>query len=225
MNKYADYVNDFYEKAAAEAALLRNNELPACEDAEHVFSAEHNKKMKKMFAEAKRKARRGSLPRTLAKAACIFIAVVAAGGTAVMSVDAWKAKILDYIANPKKDLSIADKYGNRLKDGGIILNYVPEGFELIESTDLDDYSDVIYDNADKSQRLIVEVKAQTFMQEFDTANGVIIPENFNGHDAVYAENSRNRVLVWEYGDFFVCVCGNISKEDIYAVAEGLEINK
>ena len=227
MNKKNNVLNDAFDllldEAAENAAEHLGQNLQEPEE-QIEFSAEHEQKMQWIFRQEHRKLRRRKIMKYTKIAACMVGVLILSAGITISSVDAWRVKVLNYVLDfnqPNTDFSFNEPgSGQQYEGDDITLGYIPDGFELTEQsksrmgiilayTKEEQYFDISFTNIGTSFSV-------------DTEDGTVEKITFKGYEAVYTSNPNINALVWHDNELVFKVLGNISKEEIFKIAEGIE---
>ncbi len=225
-----EYVTDKTIEAMLQAAASDIEDkavdilLDEYEGQNHKFSEKHREDMQKLFKK-ERKFRSARRIRTYSKrAAVIFIAVIAISAITISSVSAWRVRFMNFILERTQydtnikftdDASKAENY----KFGEIKLEYVPEGFKLEKNETLEEYLNLTFKNGQEFFKFHTrDIKGSL---SIDTEDANVKELTINGREAIYSENSSNRILVWNDGEMAYILTGNISESEFVKIAENI----
>ncbi len=218
--------NDAFDKAfdmlLTEAAIMADENIgKKLEEPEEeiVFSAAHKEKMRKIFQRERRKRLMASASKWSKRCACILLVIVSAASVSIISVDAWRSKIMSFMFDPKSPNTDFSFNAESYSDSKISVGYIPENFNLtyydgedgmvlrFENGDL--YFDINIDSAEGSVGI-------------DTEGAVIEELTIQGDKAIYSSNKRVNILLWNDDDDVYTICSNIDKEDMLKIGESIK---
>ncbi len=176
--------------------------------------------MKKMFAKYEREDRIKSFRTFAARAACVFAAVAVVSATAVLGVDAWRIKLLNFFfdpSNPGTNISFNDNGGTTYSDEYVRLGYVPMGFDVTDKVQMRTCNAIHFENGEKY--FAFDMSSVESHLTIDTENAVVEDISVNGYKGIYSTNDNVNILLW-YDDYNVySISGNIDKKEIIKIAE------
>lgn len=190
------------EAAARADAAITKETHEAAKAADIRFSAKHEAQMEELFRRERRKIRMQGTKRHAKAAACVLLAVLVGGATLIGSVDAWRSRVISLVFDPTQpgsDIFMLDKTKNTFIKGDLHLNYIPEGFSLIEESSSDKYIHLSFANGSECFGVsCVPSGTQSYIDTEDaTKESVIV----NGYEAYWVENPRVRYLIWANDDW------------------------
>ncbi len=106
-------------------------------------------------------------------------------------------------------------------------SYIPEGFEISESMGDLLFDCVEYSNSDGKFLKINQDEYGSGSRISIDSEGVAFEEiSVNGVYGLYCEKNNEKIirLIFEDSDTYLCVSGNIEKEELFKVAESLEVS-
>lgn len=216
-------------KNAAAARDIWLGTLPAnCEIPEHKFSKGFEQKMKKLI---KNQGRPGWVKTSLlclkrtAAVAMIALVVTAAG---VMSVDAYRERVIQVVTQVFHEFT-SYRFFTEQSDGfkavpEVEFTYVPEGFELVESSVRETRAYYLYENTDgkffELNELLVQANGDYGML-LDTEGSQM--EHFNIGDAEAIANTKGAdgCVLWSIDNVRLDLYGNIGIEELKGIAQGI----
>lgn len=226
MDNVGKIIDEAFNKMIAQAAVEFADEQPSLpteeSGAEHVFSEKHEKQMKALFAKHRNKELGKTAVKITKKAVCVIFVVMIVAGITVMNVDAWRTNVLSYIYESNAYTTVISKY-KALSGIELRFNYIPEGFKVAHRTSNEKTFSADYVNEDSGLDFYASLDSQDIILEINTEGGSFTPMTFRDSDAFYADTDDYRYIVWGYKDYTVCVAGNVSKEELMKIAEGIEV--
>ncbi len=180
------------DKAASLAAENEKNQT-----ADVTFSKEHEEKMKKLF-EMQRKAHTKTAIKIASLAACVVVAFFVVGN----------------IYPQKNTTNMPQAISGEDTRNDITVQYIPQGFEEKGSRIMTNVVLLSYKKDDLYFRINVN------------AESVVIIDNtnikINDYDSLYSDENGIRSIVWSDGERAFSVTGNVSKEELIKIAEGVK---
>jgi len=205
--------------AAEQAGEEFADEQPAGEPVE--FSQRHQKEMEKLFKQMEEHRPPVFYAKRIA-AAFVILAVIAV--TSVMSVDAWRAKLLNFFIKPS-ETNTEVRYEEGAPKGGkhygemVTLEYVPEGMRVKEEQQGKSDVVLLFSNGEDFFKLRV---ARTVSVSFiDTENQETEKISLNGAEAYLLITEKEYVLKWNRENKAYTLIGNLDKETILKIAENI----
>lgn len=221
--------NDSFEKAfdalldqAAVEADARLGAQAETIDEDVVFSKQHEKRMKKLF----RQERRREAPKWAVysrRAACVLLVCFLASGAALFSVDAWRVHFLNFFfeaGKPGTDFSFGDAGGISYSDDDVTLGYIPNGFVLTERESNNSGVTLMFEQ-DK-QYFYLTIHDITVQSNIDTENATVEPIQINGMEGVCITNQNINAVIWHNSEFVFRLEGNVSLEELKKMAKKVE---
>lgn len=191
---------------------------------EHIeFSEEHKLKMKKMFKKERHKQRMKSLSKYSMRVACFLLVLVIGSGITMFSVDAWRVKFLNFVheANqPNTDYSFKDNGSITHSNYEVALEYVPMGFEMIQSDSSKHHVTLAFENENQYFHFYMgDINANS---SIDTENGTVEDIIINGYEGIYTSNSNINAIIWHDSEYEFSLIGNIPKDELIKIAENIK---
>lgn len=226
MTKKNNGLNDAFDilldQAAERAAEHLGQSLPDSEEPVE-FSAEHEEKMQRLFKQERAKRRRKNTMKYAKIAACLLAVLIVGAGITISSVDAWRVKFMNYVfdfSQPNTDISFSEQEGTEYKDEEITLGYVPSGFALTEKEGDRQSFTLLFTSENQYFHILLEGVDSKF--SLDTEQSSEEKTTVNGYEATYTANQNINSLIWHNSKYVFTIYGNISKEEIFKIAEKIE---
>lgn len=205
--------------AAEQAGEEFADEQPAGEPVE--FSQRHQKEMEKLFKQMGERRPPVFYAKRIA-AAFVILAVIAV--TSVMSVDAWRAKLLNFFIK-HSETNTEVRYEEGAPKGGkhygemVTLEYVPEGMRVKESFSRLNAEVLDFVNGEEFFKLrVAKVSSISYM---DTEDKETEKVSVNGAEAYLLINEDKTALKWSFENKAYTLIGNLDKETILKIAENI----
>lgn len=192
---------------------------------EITFSPEHEKRMRKLFRQERRRVQGFRPSKRLVKVAVLLL-IVGALGACVMSgqVNAWLVRVQDFFVEvTQKKTSFdyeKDAQGDTYSTDKLSLDYIPAGFELKESVSKVDGLRLFFEKDELY--FDVSLNSQTGNKEIDSENADVKKIVINGRNAVLSTKENKNILIWNDGEYSFQLIGNISESEIVKIAENLK---
>ena len=216
---------DLLRYATQEASRELAEEMPEIENVE--FSARHNLMMKKLINTHRRKERLKSvrvIARRVAAVAAIFVIIA---GVSVASVQAWRVRFLNFVMSFNSNNTEIRYEENQTNSdlytiGDIIIEYIPDGFNLTGSNNADDYISLEFTNGDNYFDICARNINSNTAINLDTENSTASKIKINGMEALLVEKGGEVSLNWRTNNHSITLTGNLSKDEIIKIAENLK---
>ena len=192
---------------------------------EHDFSLRFEARMHKLIRKTKNSKKPGQVFWRVAAAIIIFLSVSFAS---LMSVEAYREKILEIITSVFKDRTDFDFFSDKEPTGleKVILEYIPSGFEQESSVLFGHVYQAKYrDESNRFFDLHVHVydKNTVGTLSFDTEEAEVTNiECSFGEALVIAKNGETTVF-WTEDNVVYSIRGNIEKEELIRICEKVSI--
>lgn len=217
---FMDDILDSLIKTSANA--LADEDLYDAEYDEFEFSKEHQKKMNALFRNERKKYKKNTDEKSMRKMLAVAAVLIVILSISVMSVSAWRVKILNFVLNisqTNSDIDFDGKGSNSYNSDGINFKYIPEGFVLTQK--------------DGSAGLYLKFENDTYYFDFemgdvtenisiDTESANIEKISINAQEAIYSENDNHNILVWHDEKFTYRMIGNLDRSSMLKIAENIE---
>ena len=194
----------------------------------YTFSASHEQKMQQLFKQQKRKEKIAHMKRSALKIAAGGLIFLSVSCVTVMSVDALRVNILNFI-NERLDnytkVSVDEtEKPNAEIQGEVMPAYLPEGYEKVFFEYKNDYYFSTYQDKNGNEIILVKLSEWT-TAGIDSEDAYMERLIVNGHAAEYYEKNSNSTLLYRYEGKVFLLSGPISKNEIIKIAESLEIKR
>lgn len=210
------------------------------EEQESQPSQEQIKKFARYLdAHLKRRRRAGGnrrFSRILNKAAAVILAVIIVFSAAMVTVDAFRVSVLNFL------ISIESKYTSiQLNDNNNGMNeqpavdwtnayvptYVPDGYEITSVSNTNSARNITFVNSrDDSLFIIYSEYDSTSSIAIDTEDASTIEKiKINGQDGIITEKNSIISIAWKTDDRIFTVQGNISKDEALKIAGNVKFVK
>ena len=216
-------------KVAAKDAMQREmSSMPSLEElnAQYPPSEALNKKVRNLFKREVRATQRKKLVRVFLRAAAVFCVFLVISIGALMTVEASRNFILNFLIE-LRDGHVLFRFGEddtaTQFDSESIINSLPEGFVLVESHIITDFSIYVFAN-DNGDEIIVAygdpagtVGIDNELREFSTIT-------LGRHEAflftALYDHARNEIM-WLHGDVFISISTKLPVDELIRIAENI----
>ena len=217
---YDQILADAAEQAAAELGAETERPEPA------EFSAEHEQRMENMFRRYERKERLNKFRKYAARAACVLLAAAVVGTGSVMSVSAWRSRMMNFLFDSEKpNTEIHFTYGENFYSNDFVsLGYIPEDFAM--SDDFSNNIDVLIDFKEINsgdEYFCVKISPADATVHIDTEDAELERLTVNGCEGLFSSNKNGNILLWGDDSYIYRVVGNIDKNEMMRIAENIYI--
>lgn len=226
MSKVIDREHDYKEKMSEAmlqhvAQIAEDELLDEAVDGDVVFSERHEKEMAKLFASMEpKKTKVVPLKRVLILVAVLVGLLAAAVGTI-----ATNPKIINMFRKPTETYTEirfdeAEVSGGSYSSNSVTLWYVPDGMALVESSENDDFTNLMFQNGEKFFQ--IRVLHTPLESELDNEKSFEDTIEIWGKKAFFQEREGNISIKWRNEDTTYSLYGNLGKEEIIKIAENIQ---
>ena len=224
MRNSDELMDSLFDQMLAEAAEQAADELGAetAKPEPAKFSAEHEQRIEGMFRRYERKERIKKFRKYAARAACVLLAAAVVGTGGMMSVSAWRSRVMNFLFDsekPNTEIHFTDGenfYGNDF----VSLGYIPEDFAM--SDDLSDNVSVLIDFEEINGGdgyFGVHIDPVSATVKIDTENATMERLTVNGCEGLFSSKENLNILLWGDDSYIYCIGGNIDKNEMIKIAE------
>lgn len=204
--------------------MEENTEVP---EEKIEFSAEHEAKMKKLFEAEYKRQRRKQFAKYASRAAAIFVSAVLVAGVSIGSVEAWRVRVINFFRETTEEyteIKFTEEPVSSYSVNGITLNYIPEGYRLVEdSSEIGKSVMLCFQNADgKSITFRVKKVVPNSIIRIDTEDGIVTEFEYRGHKAIKSIKDRVQILVWYDDEIKYSLNCEISEEELMKIADNID---
>ncbi len=220
--------DEMLQKAAHEAALKLNSNLPKPSECKHEFSKKFERKMQKIV----RRTRHPYVYRTLQTAACLLlIATLSFGSVLVVSAEA-RAAVWGWVKETYEQFIVYFVEGESVSSRSKVkyqMAWIPEGYSFQQELEDPFGKTILYSNAN-SQRLtfsyleqskdtVVSAEGVEYIQHHPVVNGVmadvyLAPDENESNAIVWVEPKTETLLY---------ITGYVTEEDLIQMAESVTL--
>lgn len=210
------------------------------------FSKEHNEKMKKIFAEARKELEAKSKeeaktakisdsdmrPSNTGKRSTKFRKIVILAAVLILILglmspitSGWRESFKKYFLDMKTEYSDVKKVNERSSTAeveNVKFKYVPEGFKYNETVDLPS-GKVIEFTSDNDEYFYLKITKLRWSDKVDTENIDAEDIVVNNKDMVYLEKDSKKELSWNENNKLYLLSSNIDKKLMINIAQNIEI--
>ena len=185
------------------------------------FSQRHQKEMEKLF---KQMEERRPAFFYVKRIAAVFVVLAVVTVTSVMSVDAWRAKLLNFFTKPSQT-NTEVRYGedtpksNTYSTDLVTLNYIPEGMQIERRYSRNNEEMLSFKNGENFFKLrVARVASVSYMDTEDKETEKIF---LNGTEAYFLIDEDKCALKWSFENKAYTLIGNLDKETLLKIAENI----
>ena len=180
--------------------------------------------------------RRRSISRILSKVAVVVLVMVAVFSTAMVSVDAFRIKVMNFL------IDVQPEYTSfQIKDGSsgskgekMVVNwtntylptYIPAGYEVDSLTYTDPLKEITYRNQ-KNKDLVIDYSESDDSNNItvDTEKASVKTIYINGHKGMLVAKNSQTTVVWETDHHIFVVCTMESTDETLKIAQNVKFVK
>lgn len=230
MNKNSSSFEKAFDMLLTDAAIIANENLGASagdDKNEPEFSAEHMRKMEKLFNSEFKKIRREKFITYSKRAACVLPLAFTVTAVSIFSVSAFRTKVINFVFNPgaiNTDYGYDDEQYSSYKDDNIELLYIPDDFVPVYNSEKKDSFYLTFENNGLYYFTVV-VNTTRGRSNTDTEEAVIETVRVNDKTAIYISNKNINSIIWNDEKYSYSVYGNIEKDELIRISERLIFKK
>ncbi len=204
-------------------AFLPESEL----EERHVYSAGHERKMKKIFRMAKRAKRRPKRRKRMLRSAAGIAVLLGISLVTISSVDAFRIPVVSFIADAREKATqyrIAKKTEHPLTKSFAKFepSYVPEGFYVESVKELKDSFSISYSNSETGLWYDLHYYSVPTTVSLDTEDSQVTETFINGNRTVIVEKNGQRRAAMYTGSSQINLYGTISETDLKHVLKSIK---
>ncbi|MBO5141779.1 MAG: DUF4367 domain-containing protein [Clostridia bacterium] len=197
------------------------------------FSAEHNKKIKKILHREQKRRILKKYNNYLKKGVAILLLAFIGVGVLTFSVEAYRIKFLNFIIeytnryteikynvdnDSGNNINYTDKEG--LNKSDIQLKYIPNGFSLKRGEESDNSIYMFFENEDKY--FILSGNIDEGAVHIDTENAKVRKIYINNKECMLVEKNNTVRAFWVNNEMFFSLAGNIEENEIIEIIKNFE---
>lgn len=219
------WIADKSLKDASELALIK--EMKDYNNVEILQDPDYSKKFRKELKEIKIKRKATSTLVLIAKRVAVFILILILSFSAFLTVNVEaRTKFVDWVIERFPKFSIfaseAVDVGNNLIDIGFLnIGYVPDGYELEEIYEGSSMLVYYYLSGEDKRITISFALSDEQKSYYDTENADIEEFEFKEFPAFIWQTDQMTCMIWSQDGVDYHISGNIDKDEIIKVAEGI----
>lgn len=210
-----DYVNDMGNQ-------LDGDQLQNIE-----FSAEHNRRINKLFAKRRLSQKIIKFSKLATGAACVLLVLLVASTAAIFSVEAWRNTVINYIFDPDAPgtfFGFGDNEGGQYYcEKGMLLKYIPKGFELKEDGSNNRHINLLFVD-ENDNYFSVGTRGLDGVWSVDTEDSEVKEIVINGQKAITITNHKTNAIIWYDSRFAYTIHGNIAQQELLKIVKNIETN-
>lgn len=233
MKKYREVNNEAFDELLRYAAVKQLEEIadqaPSGVALKYKFSREFEDKMSRLFSRQRRSRRSSRIRKALVRVAAIILIFLAASTIAVISVDAWRVRVLNIInvIGEKSTTIIIDDgevNDDRYLDEGQgkhLPSYIPDGYMTDSVEEFGGYYLVTYKNDAGSLIRLEKLSGGSSVGiDSECAHTEQIP--VNGGFAQYYYKNEMGSLIFKYKETVFLLNAPLTKDELVKMAESME---
>lgn len=191
----------------------------------HVFSKEHEKKMKEIFRAASRAERRTKNRKYFQRMAAGIAVMLCLSGFTVMNVEAFRVPVVEFLLDisEKYTLLQPDTNSQTLTKNFQIYEptYVPVGFQVVELSEIEDRFSIDYSTEEQLWYTLIFCYNSRPLS-IDTENTSLETYTINGNKAVIIEKNGILNIIMYSGNSYYELMGNISYDEANKILKSIK---
>ncbi len=191
---------------------------------EHVFSARHQRRMRRLFKSVERRDK--TTMRTLPKVAMIAVATITAFTFSVTQIKAIREPFLELVTNIYDKFATVDYVGNghdHIVDT-YKLTYIPDGFSLVQKQET--VKNIFYEYHNTSDKSIIfdQFAANSAHYNIDNENGTFSTFNIFDMEITLYQSDYCDIAYWSQDGYYMklTLIGDFSKDTIIKMIESVK---
>lgn len=230
-NKKSDYLLEL----ALEEQLEYDDEMKKYDaedrgNAEHVFSEDHDKKMKKIFKmaeKAENRPKHALRMKQFKQVAAIFAIMVGISAFTITQVEAFRVPVYRFFreVNDKYTMFKVEGAGNNSlpeEISPLAPKYVPDGYYVTAMSQNDNGFSIEYKNNEKDEMYLFSCNINNSDVALDTENAEVIETEMNGNRLIIIQKDDRLILLMYKGKDQLRVGGSISLEEGLKIMESIK---
>lgn len=193
---------------------------------EEDLSDQLNQKMDNMFSSARKRANRKRRFITARRIAAVFVVLLTMASITVMSVDAFRVPVLNFIFNRSDQ---QNKFGisvdNPSNKDNFIFGYIPSGYSFSEKTILGKQQGFIYEYSNKNGSTIhITIQTEANYDYYASLDKTLYSKLIYNHNTYYYMQNQSSELFWYSNKYIFNIKARLSKNEILRIADNIKIN-
>lgn len=231
INDFQNKKTEYLLKLALEEQLNFDDELKKYDELEaenetHIFSKEHNKKMKRIYKMAKRAENPNLFKKRIKYMVAGFAVFISVSTLMVTQIKAFRVPVIKYISQIKEKYSIFDSnIGNvsHLSDEYSLYEprYTPENFDIQEIHESESGFSISYINDLSNQYYNLYFFNEASQISLDTENASVFDLQINGHNSIIVEKGDEIKILMSYEESQYYLEGSLSIEEAIKIMESI----
>lgn len=213
---------------ALEKRMERDIRMMGLEPVEpHVFSEEHNQRMKQVFEMARKAEKRAARRRLYSRIAAGLAVFFCLSTVMVSQVEAFRLPVLQFFMETKeKFTTVGSREKSRLglseKYWPYEPVYVPEGYVAVSVSETESGFDIKYEKATDHKWYTYYYWSSRERVDIDTENGEVWEETINGKSALVVQKEDEIRIIMSNGLQRFLLNGTISYKEARKILESLQ---
>lgn len=190
---------------------------------EEDVSDQLNQKMDTMFASARKRAARKRRFVTARRVAAVFLVFLTIASITVMSVEAFRVPVLNFIFKTNKDNKSLTEIEPTSKDPDFTFNYIPSGYHFVKKTVTENNSYFMYEYKDRNDNWIfIELNCDISSKNYSAIDKTNYLQFVNNHTNYYFLQGESKQLLWYKNKFIHKISASLSKDELLKIAVNIK---
>lgn len=228
--------------AEKEGKMLFDENEALKTDPESIPSQENIKRFSQLLdshlKKAKRKHNAPRFSKMINRAAVAALAIIIIFSTAVVTVQAFRIQVLNFLINIESKYTSYQLSGNDENDNNkaelsvswtnaYVPTYVPENYEITSISSSDSLKKIIFTNKkDKSLYIIYSEYSSSNSIAVDTENATLVEKvKINGKDGTLSVKDTIVTVAWIIDEHLFTIQGSLNTDEAVKLAESVKFNK
>lgn len=189
---------------------------------EEELSDQLNQKIDNMFSSARKRVNRKRRFITAQRIAAVFVMLLTMASITVMSVEAFRVPVLNFIFKTTKQNKVLVKFQNEEKDPELIFKYIPTGYHFKQKRVTKNGDFCIYQYKDNEQKsLYIQINYNIDSKSYTNLDKTGYTQfKDNQIDYYYLEGSYNQLL-WYRNNCIFKISSKHAKNELLKIANGI----
>lgn len=190
---------------------------------EEDLSDQLNQKMDNMFSSARKRANRKRRFITARRIAAVFVVLLTMASVTVMSVDAFREPVLNFIFKTTKQNNRIIKIKENSEDSDFVFNYIPIGYHFSKKTVSKNGTFFIYEYKDSNNNyLYIQINSDTTFETYTSIDKTEYTKFVYKHTEYYYLPDEVNQLIWYKNKCIYKILSKHNKTELLKIATGIK---
>lgn len=190
---------------------------------EEDLSDQLNQKMDTMFASARKKAKRKRRFVTARRVAAVFLVFLTMASVTVMSVEAFRVPVLNFIFRSNKDNNSITEMEPTSNDTDFVFEYLPIDYQFVKKTVDEDNTYFMYEYRDsKDNWIFIELNSDIGSKNYSAIDKTNYTQFVHDNIDYYFLKGHSNQLLWYKNKYIHKISSSLTKEELLKIAIGIK---